>query len=105
MRCNFDVFLAHLKCCNVLPDVIILTEIWLYDCEASLFSIENCVSFFDCNNDGISGGVMVFIRNTLKSQAVDVHFTTANCVLIKINIDKMNLSLLAIYRLHKYAIN
>ena len=50
VRKNFDVFLAYLASLNHLPDLIFLSEIWIYDFEVANYIIPNFTFSAYCNN-------------------------------------------------------
>ena len=41
----------------LLMNIIILIEIWIYENEIGMFSIDSYINYFSCNNDSRSGGI------------------------------------------------
>lgn len=107
LRKNFDSFLSELYSIDRLPDVIILTEIWIEVSEENLYSIANYLSFVKCNSNQRSGGVAVFLSDKITAYRVDsTDMITADCVHLKISLsDNKFFELLAIYRLHEYSVD
>lgn len=60
LRENFDSLLVYLNSLVVMPDIIFLSEIWIYDHECVNFSIPNYTFKATCNQTYASGGVAVF---------------------------------------------
>ena len=48
LRSNFDNLVSNLNAFNRLPDIIFLTELWIYSLEVDNFSIPN-YTFFCCS--------------------------------------------------------
>jgi hypothetical protein len=107
LRKNFYSFVSELYTVDRLPDVIILTEIWIEESEVNLYSIANYSSFVKCNPNQRSGGVAVFLSDKITAfQVEDTHMITADCVHLNISLSDNNFfELLAIYRLHEYSID
>src|SRR5690606_30047392 len=62
LRKNFSDFLTYLHTIP-FPDIIVLSEIWIYESEIDMFSINNYTHYFSCNNDSRSGGIGVYVHN------------------------------------------
>lgn len=63
MRKNFDLLLNRINTLNFEPDLIFLTETWIFNNEAYLFEIPGYTLKTTCNDKMKAGGVEVFIRN------------------------------------------
>ena len=99
LRKNFDFFLCQLETLNAKPHVIILTEIWIYQEETNLYSIDGYKSVFNCNNKNRSGGVVAYVAENLG--IVNLHcldFTVADVAYFSVDISNTKHNLLAIYR-------
>ena len=49
LRSNFDKFLVEIQSWYRLPDIIILTEIWVKSDEIHLYSLPNFKAIYKCN--------------------------------------------------------
>lgn len=105
MRTNFDEFSLKIQNVNKLPQVIILTEIWINDDEASIYNLPGYVMHSKCNQSQRSGGVLVFVDNNLFCVRVEkTEIKTADIVHLKITLpDNIIIEILGIYRLHEYS--
>ena len=83
--------------------VIILSEIWIYECETSFYGFEGYDSFFCCRSDNRSGGIVVFTKSYLKFSKLDVNFISAEVILLYSK--SVNITLFSIYRNHDYSID
>lgn len=104
MRENFEFFIMQFGPKNVMPDVIILTEIWIFENEVNNFKIPGYKSFHNCNQSYRSGGVIIFVLEDLSCSESVIDSNTADMLHITINFDTFSLSVLAIYRLHSHTI-
>lgn len=107
LRANFDLFVNHLYLSykNCLPKIIVLSEIWIYENELSFYCIDNYRMYAKCNQSSRPGGVMVFVSNDLTSKINEIDILSASGLIIKIYSDKVNFSLLALYRFHDFSEN
>jgi hypothetical protein len=105
LRKNFDAFVCELDLLKNLPNVIILTEIWIDESEVNFYNLPNYRSFVKCNSSYRSGGVVVFVSDKITTSQLDcTSMTTADCVHIKMSLPDNNvIELLAIYRLHEFS--
>jgi hypothetical protein len=107
LRENFDDFLIDLNNTTVLPDVIILTEIWIHSCELDMYNIVGYNQYAKCNDSYRSGGVVVYVseRYAAKQSAVDIQSADALIVTVQLDLDQsLSLTLLALYRLHSQTV-
>lgn len=44
-----------------MPDVIVLTEVWINDNECNLYNIDGYQKFTKCNNSYRAGGIIVYV--------------------------------------------
>lgn len=63
MRKNFSILLAHIESLVNLPVVIVLSEIWIYENELSLYNIPGYTLFGNCNNSYSAGGVICYVKD------------------------------------------
>lgn len=66
VRANFDCFLVQLEAEKIIPDIIVLTEIWIKESESHLYEIPNYNSFIKTNENYRAGGVKVFIKTNVE---------------------------------------
>lgn len=104
MRENFEFFMLQFGAQNVLPEIIILTEIWIFENEVDNYKIPGYNTFHNCNQSYRSGGVIVYVVECLVCSESVINAQTADMVQLSINFDKFSLAILAIYRLHSHTI-
>lgn len=107
LRANFDLFAAELDQLVRKPDIIIMSEIWINECEIGQYCLPNYTMYAKCNNNYRAGGIAVLVSNQLSCVHLDnIHMTSADCVYLKITLSRgMQIDLLAIYRLHDFSVN
>jgi hypothetical protein len=98
VRSNFEMFVAELSCLDKVPDVLVITEIWIEDDELSIYNITGYRQYAKCNNILRAGGVMVLIKDNIQCSSLFIDMSTADCLFIKIVDEEFELTLLAIYR-------
>src|SRR5690606_4444466 len=97
IRKNFDSFISYLHSIS-LPDIIILTETWIYSNETAFFSIPNYNPIFDCNDRSRSGGVAIFIHDGIqKFKSKRINISCSN-ILISVALNSRSINILGIYR-------
>jgi hypothetical protein len=66
IRKNFDLFLLEYERNNIDADVIVLTEVWIYQCETDFYKnkIPGYTGYFACDDTNRAGGVAIYVRNT-----------------------------------------
>lgn len=101
LRKNFDSFLAHFYYLNVDIDIVVLSEIWIFDDEKYNYKIPNYNSFFCCNDNYRSGGIAIFIKDTLDVKVIDCKMQSSDILLLELYFSKCIFSLLGIYRLQE----
>jgi hypothetical protein len=98
LRENFDEFLLVLDSMRVKPHIIVLTEIWIYESETTLYDIENFMSFFCCNDRSRSDGVAVYVNNALSATVATTSLSHCSYISLEITGSALSISLTAIYR-------
>ena len=68
---NSDEFLGYLHNVDNKFDVIVLTETWGKEETLVLFNIPGYNSYHNYRRNRLSGGVSIFIKNTLHSEEID----------------------------------
>jgi hypothetical protein len=82
------------------PDVLVISEVWVYSHELPFYNISDYTMFGKCNDEGISGGVVVYIRNSSQIDVnhVNSQFNSADTVDLRIRAYGTDYALLGIYR-------
>lgn len=81
--------------CNI--DVIVISEIFIYSNEHTLFQIPNFKAFYSSRDNKIGGGVGIYLRDSYNAKLIlnEIH-DTSNFLMIKIT--ELNINILGIYR-------
>ena len=103
MRKNFSNFLAHIESLKKLPVVIVLTEIWVFENEMCLYNIPGYALFSCCNESYSSGGVAIYIDESLAYQCSKIEICSADVVKLSFCYQNENYTMLCIYRLHAFS--
>lgn len=100
LRCNFLNFKACLQVMNVWPDVIVLSEIWIYEDEKTLYELRELdyTAYFHCNNEYRSGGVVIYCKNHIRADEHPVSFETADVKKCTLNLASTNITIVGMYR-------
>jgi len=104
LRENFDLFLVHLNSLKSKPDIIFLSEIWIYDSECDSFSIPGYSFNSSCNNSYRAGGVAVYFRNDLNCTCSNFNFKTCDVLKLVCCVDNINLTFICFYRIQTFDI-
>jgi hypothetical protein len=62
LRKHYDDFVTYLNTLDFAPDVIVLTEIWIYEHETKFFDISGYNSFFCTSEESRAGGVAIYVK-------------------------------------------
>lgn len=79
------------------PDLIILTEIWIYKEENSKYNIQNYNCFFTNRESSQAGGVCIFIKSNIIANNIFSHDDGESSIL-GINLVKFKLNIFSIYK-------
>lgn len=104
LRKNFDNFLIYLNFIDPKPNIILLTEIWIYENEKQNYNIAGYQSYFDFRDDGRSGGVAFYIKNDIKVEKINVNFASAESLFLSCYKNGITVMLLGIYRSHAFPV-
>jgi hypothetical protein len=89
-----------------LPDLIILSEIWINSNEASLYEIPNYKMHVKCSDDYRAGGIAVYLKDTLVDISnIQFEAQTADAVLVSFRFMEQQFHVLALYRFGFLPIN
>lgn len=102
LRKNFHALIDSLNCLPFQPDLIFLTETWIYPTELYKFKIAGYRMFTNCNTNRKSGGVAVYIRAPLFKNCEVTRFHMSSCDMLRVecNINDQTYVFLCVYRLH-----
>lgn len=101
LRKNFDLFVTHLQSFDKQPDMIFLTEIWIYECEIVDFNIPGYMFSANCNDTYSSGGVAVFIKTDYNNFEIsNSSLGSADMLKVVCEINYEKYCFICIYRLH-----
>lgn len=103
LRSNFSQLISVLQALNYWPDVLILSEIWVFSEEVSCFSIPgyNCIS--SCNDKYRAGGIIVFSKECLKLSPLPCTLQTADTIQFSLTVQNTVFTFLCVYRLHSFS--
>lgn len=104
IRKNFNELMAMLSVSQLLPDVLILSEIWAYGDEISHYEYKGYKTYSMCNNSYRSGGIAVYCKEGLKVSYTSLSFQTADCGKIIVTAPGQTITCICIYRLHRHRI-
>ena len=74
--CHVDEFLSVLESCNLMFDVIVLTETWLHQTTVQAVKLPGYKGYHCFRDKRQSGGVSIFVKSTLEVQALDINLST-----------------------------
>jgi len=103
IRKNFSEFISVLHTYKYWPDIIVLSETWIFTDETDLYPIKGYTSIFKCNNNNTyrSGGIVVYVKSHIKATETSCNFSTADVVKCQICLTQGNsITVLALYRRH-----
>lgn len=88
MRRNFDSLCSYLyNCLSVIPQIIVLSEIWVFDHELCNYSIPGYNLYAECDEKYPSGGIAVYVQNTIVIAEVSTpDLSGADCAVLKIDL-------------------
>lgn len=101
LRSNLAKFQVLMSQLSSPPDIIVLTETWINDCEIGLYNYSNEYNtFYKCNNVQRAGGVIVFVHKSLKCFQRPVNVDGTDSIILNITHHNVSFQLIAMYRLH-----
>lgn len=98
LRKYWAEFQSVVNCLDSVVDVFVLTEINLSNISTEQFSLPGFVSHFYTRPNGRGGGIAVYVRKEWGSLELNVSFSCAECLALRLYNGTTFLSLLAIYR-------
>ena len=101
MRENFVTYSLYIASLTTVPDLIFVTEIWIYSRECSEFNLSNYNFRACCNDDYRSGGVGVFLhKKYVRYSPQYLNWTSADVLILDIQLAKHKWTFCCIYRFH-----
>lgn len=102
LRANFDSFVLYLENLEKIPQIVILTEIWVSECESAYFKIPGYTQFVKYNDNYRAGGLVAYISETLSAISTNIsEMYSADVLKLSIELSsELSLTVIAIYRLH-----
>ena len=104
---NIDQFLLLLDALATKPTILILTETWLVENNYLDANIPGYNAFHTIRKTRRSGGVSIFVRNSLNASKIDQYSksdTIMELCVVKVCISHFNLNIFGIYRSHERTI-
>jgi len=100
LRANFREFLARLESEHLIPDIIVLTETWIYSHEEEHFSnqIYGYNSFFFSRDDYPSGGVAIYIRARYNSVLINSQSDNVDTCSVAVKLAGRDIHIVGAYR-------
>lgn len=102
LRQNFNLFVANLSQLNYEIDIIVLTEIWIFEEEISFYKIPGYTSFANCNEEYRSGGIITFIRDNFDAKDKCIKMQTVDILVLEFQISNSVFNIFGVYRLQNY---
>lgn len=104
LNSNYSSILAYLNSLDDSnwPDLLFLSEIWVYEDFISDFLIPGYNLFANCNSSYRSGGVAVYIKNGLKCCSSNFVSPSFDALKVMFKLNDIEFSAVVIYRNHKY---
>lgn len=104
MRRNADKLFAYIGTLKEKPLLIGLSEIWIYDDEVDNYNLDGYSLFVSGNNASRSGGVAIYIRNSLYCNNFIINFSTFDALGITFSLNSKDICVVCVYRLHYMSI-
>lgn len=97
---NYDEFLGIISKCNIIIDVIVLTETWINEDNSQLCHIDGYQSFHSFRSHRQGGGVSIFIRDTLSSNSelFNINNEIYETIGVKVKCNNSTVNIVGIYR-------
>lgn len=106
LRQNFDSLVCHIHSLSQLPNLIVLTEIWINDYEVDNYTIKGFNMFSNCNNTYRAGGVAVYVADSFKVKIHDVlDLKSADVLVFDTYFSNCKATIICVYRLQSYSID
>lgn len=100
LRQNFNSLCLNLEAFAHPPDIVFVTEIWIYSYEVNDYHIPGYNFFANTNDSYSAGGVGVFVRNIYEYDVTRFCLASADILKLNLNTKKELISFVCVYRLH-----
>lgn len=100
LRQNFDVLVSNLNAFSRQPDLIFLSEIWIFSTEINDFTIPGYTFHAVTNDTYAAGGVGLFVKSHLNCHSISCDTRSADVMKTTLNVGKNVYCFFCIYRLH-----
>jgi hypothetical protein len=100
LRKNFDNLLLHIQSFHKQPDLIFLTEVWVFDNEVDLYRIPGYKCLYCLNNSYAAGGVCVFVKDEFDCSSCRISSLSSDILKLNCSIFNKNFVFYCIYRIH-----
>jgi hypothetical protein len=84
-RKNFDNFLSHIIKNIDEIDVIVLTEIYIYQKELKFYNIEGFHLFAKPREFNRGGGIIIYVKNDLKINEINIELLSTESLILNLN--------------------
>lgn len=106
LRKNFDLFSVELSTYNELPDIIVLSEIWINYNETDFYKLPDYNVYFNCNENYRAGGIAVYLKNTCCNvNIINLKCESADVLMLSFDFKRVQFHIISIYRLLAYSID
>ena len=99
LRQNFDTLIGNLEAFVNLPELIFVSEVWIYSYEVADYSIPNYKFYVNANDNYSAGGVGVFVKNVYECEVKNISFGGADIINVQCRIQNEPFSFVCVYRL------
>ena len=105
LRRNFDLLASNLEAFKDLPDLVFVSEIWIYSDEIEHYYLPG-YKFHAIRNDTYpSGGVGVFVKAKFNCDVCSISMSSADTIKITVTLGNELFRFVCIYRLLSQPIN
>lgn len=99
MRENIDLFFSEICVLPILPKLIFLTEIWIYENEICNYNVDNFVLYSACNENYRAGGVCVYAHKDFVCDVESINLSSADIIRVDTTINKEKFTFVCLYRI------
>lgn len=102
MRRNLDSFLYYLNLLESDPLMILLSEIFIDECESGNYRISNYDLYTNCNVNNKNAGFAVYIRQDVNCKVTNLNLISADGIKIDFTLNGIQFVIFGLYRLHEF---
>lgn len=104
LRRNFNLLISHIDAFENLPDMIFVSEIWIFSCEIDDYKLQNYNFYANSNDSYCAGGVGVFVRDMYECEVKRCSLPSADIIKISCSICNEMFDFICVYRLQSLSI-